>query len=112
MATSCVINLIDVHPQLVGRIVGHGAVEAFVDMLREYIAIYDIEGAGLCIKALKAISLEDPGRVLRSKCLKSILDIIDFSDAITQNYIVDCLVNVSRSSNSEQEFRDCILPCL
>jgi len=66
-----------------------------------------------CIKALRMVSLEDPVRVLKAKCLPVVINFIQFTDdGQTQKSCVEIIHNVSRAPATEQEFRESILPVL
>jgi hypothetical protein len=70
----------DINPQFVGKMVSLGVVEALKEVLHTQAESYDMERAPSTIKALKRISIEDMGRVLRADVIPDLLMLMQMLD--------------------------------
>ena len=116
---NCLVQLLDISPQIVARCVQLGAVDGLASVIThcmETIGESMAENMMIireCIKALRMISLEDPTRVLKSNCLEVIFNFINFDeDNITRKYVFEIVHNISRAAATEEEFRATLLPII
>ena len=98
----------DIFPTICNSIVNHGGVKCFAEVLERSMGFIDLNDA--CIKALEKISIENPYAILTSGAVGLSLNMMDFFENTTQKRIINVLMNVSKSSSSEQDLNDYMMP--
>lgn len=92
----------DIFPQHVGYLVSLDFVGAIKETMNESMGYIDL--VEQCIKCSERISQEYPRDVLKRGLLQMAFNMLDFFDKSTQTKIMQLLLNVSKSSEQEQDF--------
>lgn len=65
-----------------------------------------------CIKAIEKISIENPYAILTSGAMGPVLNMMDFFEITTQKRIISILLNISKTSASETDLNEHLLPLM
>jgi hypothetical protein len=109
-AVQSLTALLDLFPGSVNQVVAGGLLPALQLVLQTSFSFVDLTEA--VVKVLEKIVLENPPSVLRSGCLGSLAQQMDFLDANTQAKIFKVLLQVARHSASEEDFDQHLAPLL
>lgn len=110
LAMLCLFSIMDIYPQHTGYLVSLDFIGAIKETMQESMGYIDL--IEQCIKCSERISQEFPRDVLKKGLLQMAFNMIDFFDKSTQTKIMALLLNVSKSSEQEEDFVENLLPVM